>query len=156
MKFGPLDINDIIKDVFELSGKHLRNNHVSVTLELLPDISNIRGDRLGLEQVLMNLINNSLEAMRESSSKNLTVCSTMQSSDMVAVSIRDSGTGIDGIVNGKVFDPFFSTRKNGMGMGLRICRSIVEDHGGRIWFKNNHDAGTTFSFSLKVNPGEPE
>ena len=77
----------------------------------------------------------------------------MQPPGMIIVSVSDSGTGIDEAKKDKLFEPFYTTKKDGLGMGLRICRSIIEEHGGRIWFENNTDKGATFSFSLKAYGG---
>jgi len=92
--------------------------------------------------------------MRESSSKSLEIGTTMPSPDKLIVSVGDSGMGIDKTTEDKLFVPFFTTKKDGLGMGLRICRAIIEEHGGRIWVENNSNGGATFSFSLKANPGE--
>ena len=78
----------------------------------------------------------------------------MQSPDMITVSVSDSGTGVDEANKNKVFQPFFTTKKDGMGMGLRICQSIIEEHSGRIWVENNPAGGAIFSFSLKAYQGD--
>ncbi len=149
-----LHLNILIEEVVNLYKNSLNMENILANLYLQPDLLPIRGDRISLQQVLMNLIANAMEAMRESSLKTLTIRSTMQSPDMVTVSISDSGTGIDDAKKDKVFEPFFTTKKDGLGMGLRICRSIIEEHGGRIWVENNPVAGATFSFSLKAYRGD--
>jgi len=154
VEFEPLPMNTLIEDVAALFQNSIIINNVSLRLDLKPDLAKVWGDRVRLEQVLLNLITNALEAMKGRSPSILTIRSTMPESDMVIVSVTDSGTGIDEAKKEQVFEPFFSTKKDGLGMGLRICRSIIEEHGGRIWAENNPDAGATFSFSLKAWRGE--
>ncbi len=103
----------------------------------------------------MNLITNALEAMKVKSPRNLKIHSRMQMSDLVVISVSDSGPGIDETMKEAIFNPFFTTKKEGLGMGLSICKSIIEEHGGRIWVENNPVAGATFSFSLKAWGGSP-
>ena len=153
-RFEQWDLNLLIEEVVELYRNVFNIEKISIVLDLQKDIVPIRADRVKLQQVLMNLINNANEAMRKSSSKKLTIRSTMQSPDMIIVSISDSGTGIDEAKKDKLFEPFFTTKKDGLGIGLRICRSIIEEHGGRIWVENNPDTGATISFSLKVKGGK--
>jgi PAS domain S-box-containing protein len=153
-RFEQWDLNLLIEEVVELYRNVFNIEKISIVLDLQKDVVPIRADRVQLQQVLMNLINNANEAMRKSSSKKITIRSTMQSPDMIIVSISDSGTGIDEAKKDKLFEPFFTTKKDGLGIGLRICRSIIEEHGGRIWVENNPDAGATISFSLKVKGGK--
>lgn len=155
-KFEQWNLNLLIEEVVELYRNVFNLEKISILLDLQTDFVHIKADRVQLQQVLMNLINNANEAMGESFSKKLKIRSTMQSPDMIIVSVSDSGTGIDEANKDKLFEPFFTTKKDGLGIGLRICRSIIEEHGGRIWVENNPDAGATFSFSLKVNGGESE
>jgi len=152
-KFEPLNLNVLIKEVTELYRNLFNVQKVLIFLDLQPDLLPVRGVRVHLQQVLMNLINNASEAMRESSSKTLRVRSAMQSPGTIMVSVSDSGKGIDEEKRDKVFESFFTTKMEGLGMGLRICRSIIEQHGGRIWVENNPDKGVTFSFSLKAQGG---
>jgi two-component system sensor kinase FixL len=153
-KFEQRNLNVLIGEVIELYQNTLNIEKISVLLDLQPDLVPIRGDRVRLQQVLMNLVTNALEVMRKRSSKTLKIRSAMQSPDMIIVSVSDSGTGIDDAKKDKMFEPFFTTKKDGLGMGLRICQSIIEEHGGRIWVENNPDAGATFSFSLKADQGD--
>jgi PAS domain S-box-containing protein len=149
-QFDPLDMNLLIEDVVALFQNVISMNRVTLLLNLEPSLPKIRGDRVRLQQVLMNLITNALEAMAGHSLKTLMIRSTQQTSDgMVAVSVSDSGTGIKDADIDKVFDSFFTTKKDGLGMGLRICRSIIEEHEGRIGTENNPTGGAVFSFSLK-------
>jgi C4-dicarboxylate-specific signal transduction histidine kinase len=153
-KFELLNLNILIERVVELYRNMLNIEKTLVSLDLQPDLSPIRGDRIQLQQVLMNLVSNAIENMTQSSPKKLSILSTMQSPDMITVSVSDSGTGVDEANKDKVFQPFFTTKKDGMGMGLRICQSIIEEHSGRIWVENNPAGGATFSFSLISHQGD--
>jgi len=148
--FEPLPTNTLIEDVLVLLKSSLAMSNVTLHLDLKPGLPNIRGDRIRLQQVLLNLVTNALEAMKETPSKLLTVRSAMQASDMVTVSISDSGPGIAEASRAALFQPFFTTKKDGLGLGLSICKSIIDEHGGKIWEDNNPGGGATFSFSLKA------
>jgi len=153
-KYEQLNANVLIGEAVALYRNTFNIEKISSFLDLQPDLLPIRGDRIHLQQVLINLINNAIEAMRESSPKTLKIHSTMQSPDMIIVSVSDSGTGIDEAKKEKMFDQFFTTKNDGLGLGLPICRSIIEEHGGRIWVENNPAGGATFSISLKAYRGE--
>jgi len=155
VQFEPLPMNALIEDVVELFRNSININKVSLFLDLQPDLAQVRGDRVHLQQVLLNLITNALDAMKGSPGT-LTIRSSMPASDIVRVSVSDSGPGIDEAKKGHVFEPFFTTKKDGLGMGLRICKSIIEEHGGRIWAESHPGAGATFRFSLKAWKGESE
>jgi len=148
--FEPLPVDPLIKDVLKLVNSNLSMNNITLQLDLKPDLADVRGDRVRLQQVLMNLIANAIYAMNNTPSRTLTVRSAMEAPDIVTVSVSDSGMGIDKANQEAVFRPFFTTKKDGLGFGLSICRSIIEEHGGRIWGENNPTGGATFSFSLKA------
>jgi len=148
--FEPLPVDPLIKDVLKLVNSTLSMNNITLQLDLKPDLADVKGDRVRLQQVLMNLIANAIHAMNNTPSRTLTVRSAMEAPDIVTVSVSDSGTGIDKANQEAVFRPFFTTKKDGLGFGLSICRSIIEEHGGRIWGENNPTGGATFSFSLKA------
>jgi two-component system, LuxR family, sensor kinase FixL len=154
VRFELLNINTLIEEVVELFSNNIRINKVSLCLDLKSDVANVKGDHVHLQQVLLNLITNALEAMTEKSTKMLMIRSSLQAPDMVTISVSDSGPGIDEGKKETVFQPFFTTKKEGLGFGLSICRSIIEDHGGKIWAENNPVAGATFSFSLKAERGD--
>ena len=156
VKFERLNLNVLIESVVELYRNILNKEKISVVMDLQPDLAPVRGDQVRLHQVIMNLITNASEAMRESPAKALTIRSIMQSPDRITVSVSDSGPGVDDAVRDKVFQPFFTTKKDGLGMGLRISRTIIEDHGGRIWVENNPTAGATFYISLNTDRGESQ
>jgi len=149
-----LNMEAIIKEVVELFKNAFSIDHISLQMDFHPDLPPVRGDRVRLQQVLTNLISNAMEAMSTKASKNLTIRSAMQSPDTITVSVSDSGAGIDKEIEDKIFQPFFTTKEGGLGIGLRLCRSIIEEHGGLIWTENNPQGGTTFLFSLKANQGE--
>jgi PAS domain S-box-containing protein len=152
--FEPLQMNALIEDVAKLFQSNISMQSVSLFLKLQPDLEQVRGDRVHLQQVLMNLTTNALEAMKGCPTRILTIRSEMSAPGTVTVSVSDSGTGIVGERKESVFEPFFTTKKDGLGLGLRICRSIIEEHGGRIWVENNSAGGATFSFSLEAWKGE--
>jgi two-component system, LuxR family, sensor kinase FixL len=154
--FEPLSMNDLIEDAARLLQNNLNINHISLFLELQQDLVKVMGDRVHLHQVLMNFITNAVDALTGCPLKTLTIRSCMIERNMVMVSVADSGKGIVMENNDLLFEAFYTTKKDGLGMGLRICRSIIEEHGGRIWAENNQAGGATFSFSLKSWGGESE
>jgi PAS domain S-box-containing protein len=149
----PLQMNDLIEEVLELFHGSIVTNGVSIRLDLKPDLATVKGDRVHLQQVLLNLITNAVDAMVGTPSKIMTIRSTMEAPDTVMVSVIDSGTGIDAARISDVFKPFHTTKKDGLGLGLAICKSIIEQHDGRIWGEANPAGGAIFSISLKAWPG---
>jgi PAS domain S-box-containing protein len=145
-----LSVNALIDEALDIVHSNLLLSNVTLHLDLKPDLADIRGDRVRLQQVLLNLVTNALESMKEAPAKTLTVRSAMGGPDLVSVSVSDSGPGIPEAGRGMLFEPFFTTKKEGLGLGLSICKSIIEDHGGRIWADNNPGGGAIFSFSLKT------
>jgi PAS domain S-box-containing protein len=144
-----LDINQIVCDVERLLHSELIIRHVALTLDLDPGLPPVSADRVQLQQVIMNLALNGIEAMHDLTSGNRQVTiTTSLAGRNVLIAVRDAGTGIHPDHMDRLFDPFFSTKPAGLGVGLRICWSIVTAHGGRIWAQNNPDAGATFSFTL--------
>lgn len=120
-----------------------------ITLQLMLDAPNVDVDRVQIQQVLVNLIRNALDAMEGQQKRELAIASTLEN-DNVKIAVRDTGPGISADVRDKIFGAFVSTKPQGMGVGLSICKAIVENHGGRIWFETNESGGTTFSFTLPV------
>ena len=145
-----VDINQVIREVLALTPSQLEKHNISVRTELLPGLAPVHGDRIQLQQVLLNLIMNGVEAMTSVSdgSRVLVLRSQPHESGGVLVSVQDSGGGLDPKNIGHVFDAFFTTKPEGMGMGLPISRSIVETHGGRLWLTPNDGQGVTFQFTL--------
>jgi len=155
-KFKMLDVNLMLDETVELFQSMFVSDRIAVHLDKHKDLPQVIGDRVRLQQVMMNLINNAVEAMRGNGPAILKIRSSVKASSEVTVSIIDTGNGIDDSVKEKLFDPFFTTKETGLGIGLRICRSIIEEHGGRIWGENNPDGGTNFQFTLKTDQGECE
>lgn len=143
-----LDINDVISEVVKLVHREIVNHQVSLQLELPTTLPRVPGDRVQLQQVIINLVVNGVQAMADKRVRNLVIRSRACNSDQVMVVVQDSGTGIDASNANRLFDPFYTTKPSGMGMGLSICRSIIEAHGGRIWASSQDGAGATFQFVL--------
>jgi PAS domain S-box-containing protein len=151
-----LDINDVIQEVLALAGRELLENRVLIECQLTKALPLVLADRVQLQQVLLNLIMNGVEAMIavKDQPRSLWVESRVDESGDILVAVRDSGTGLSSEAN-RVFTPFFTTKANGMGMGLSISRSLVENHGGRLWATPNFPNGAVFSFTLPVSAGSP-
>jgi C4-dicarboxylate-specific signal transduction histidine kinase len=135
--------------VLALLKAEVRHHRVQVRLQLAADLAEVQGDRVLLEQVLLNLILNSLQAMDGlPRARRLIEISTANQPGGIRVSIRDHGPGMDAQAAQRVFEPFFTTRAEGLGLGLNICRTIIESHGGRLGFEQAADEGITFFFDL--------
>jgi C4-dicarboxylate-specific signal transduction histidine kinase len=145
-----VEINEIIGEVVALAERQASKNEVFVETDLAPDLSPIFGDRIQLQQVILNLMLNGIEAMTGVSdrSRRLLIRSQMQDADQVRVSVEDSGGGVKAEIMGRLFEPFFTTRSQGIGMGLPISRSIIEAHGGRLWAESTVNQGSVFQFTL--------
>jgi len=145
-----LDMNEIIREVVALAEGEVRRNGVALRTELAGDLPPILGDRVELEQVVLNLIVNAIEAMSAIADRPRELVIRTQSGevDQVRVTVQDSGIGLDPQSMGRIFDAFYTTKSQGMGMGLAISRSIIENHGGRLWAVANDGPGATFQFTL--------
>jgi signal transduction histidine kinase len=143
-----LDINEAILEVIEVTRGELLRNNVSLQTQLAKGLPLIRGDRIQLQQVVLNLIVNAVEAMSDASkrSRDLLISTGEDTSDSVLVAVRDSGPGLNSESLERLFDPFYTTKPDGMGMGLSICHSIIEGHGGRIWAMANMPPRCELSF----------
>ncbi len=146
----PVDINGTILDVIALTRSELLRNGVSLQTRLAEGLPLIQGDRIQLQQVILNFIVNAIEAMSGVSegSRELLVSTAEDGSDGVLVAVRDSGPGLPPQSLERLFDAFYTTKPGGMGMGLSICRSIIEAHGGRVWAGANAPKGAVFQFTL--------
>jgi signal transduction histidine kinase len=146
----PFEINEAILEVIALTHKELENNVVSLETRFGDGLPLIQGDRVQLQQVMLNLIINGLEAMTDISegSRRLLIETKKDASDGVLVTVRDSGPGLNPGNLDHLFDAFYTTKPSGMGMGLSICRSIVEAHGGRLWADSHDGPGASFQFTL--------
>jgi PAS domain S-box-containing protein len=145
-----LDMNDLVSEVLMLTNHELRRNSVTLRTELASDIPPVRGDSVQLRQAILNLIMNAIEATGAAAegSRDLLVSSHRQQPDSIVVAVRDSGVGIDPANLDRIFQPFFTTKSSGMGMGLAITKSAIEAHGGRLWATPNFGPGVTFQFSV--------
>jgi PAS domain S-box-containing protein len=156
-KSGPqiteLDIDDAIQDVLALTRSELQRHGVVLHTELFADRGPIFGDRIQLQQVLLNLIMNGVDAMSAVTDRPriLTIKSRSVEPTGVRVAVEDTGAGLDQATADRIFEPFFTTKPKGMGMGLSICRSIIEAHGGRLWAAPNSPEGAKFEFTLPAD-----
>jgi len=148
-----LDINDVTRDAMALVQRELSSHGVLLKLELAPDLPRTFGDRVQLQQVIINMVINAMEAMEGVADRprELTIRSGRCELDKVFLSVSDIGIGIPDADAERVFAPFFTTKSSGMGMGLSICRSIVEAHEGRLSASRNEGDGATFQFVLPVH-----
>src|SRR5216684_1722661 len=150
----PLDLNEATREVIVLSLSELQRNRVIVQSELADDLPPITGDRVQLQQVILNLLRNASDAMAgvDDRPRQLVIRTESEGKDHVRVTVRDAGVGIELQGMDKLFDAFYTTKSGGMGIGLSVSRSIIERHHGRLWVEQNDGPGATFSFSI---PGEP-
>jgi PAS domain S-box-containing protein len=149
-----LDLNDATREVIALSAGELRRSRVSVESELADDLPEITGDRIQLQQVILNLIRNASDAMAgvDDRRRHLLIKTAREDDDRVRVSVRDAGAGFDRQNMDKLFDAFYTTKSDGMGIGLSVSRSIVERHHGRLWAEpNDGGPGATFAFSIPID-----
>src|SRR6266478_7972948 len=148
-------INDAILEVIALTRTEAANNSVSVRTQLAEGLPRVQGDRVELQQVLLNLIINAIEAMRDvGEEERELLISTRNEPNGVSVEVRDSGPGFAPAVLERVFEAFYSTKPSGMGLGLSICRSIIEAHNGRLWASPNVPRGAIFGFIAPAHPGD--
>jgi PAS domain S-box-containing protein len=144
-----IEVNELIDEVMTLIRGEVQNQNGSLVLNLAPGLPAVLGDRVQLQQVLINIIINGVQAMASvDGERELVVRSGLDNEENVVVAVRDSGSGISKENLPRLFEAFFTTRSSGIGMGLAICSSIIEAHGGQIWASNNPEGGSTFSFSL--------
>ena len=151
----PFEINEAIREIIMLAQGEVRENGISVVMALGEALPVIEGDRIQLQQVLLNLINNAAQAMSaaEVESRELVISTSKTDRDDIVVAVRDSGPGLDPANPQRAFEAFYTTKPGGLGMGLSICRSIIEAHGGRLWASANMPRGATFQFTLPVQGG---
>jgi signal transduction histidine kinase len=145
-----LDINDVIHEVIALVQSEVRQHRVALRQELSAALSPVLGDRVQLQQVLLNLLLNGIEAMHPVMDwpRELLISSQRHGSDAVLVAVQDSGIGLDPQSMDQLFGAFFTTKPHGLGLGLSISRSIIGAHGGRLWASANAGPGATFQFTL--------
>jgi C4-dicarboxylate-specific signal transduction histidine kinase len=146
----PLEMNEVIQEVVALLQSELRRNRVALRTELTTDLPPVLGDRVQLQQVVLNLVMNGIDAMSTVGDRRraLTIRTQIVEADQIGVTVQDSGTGLDPQNLERVFDAFYTTKPEGMGMGLSISRSIVSNHGGRLWATANDLPGASFQFTI--------
>jgi signal transduction histidine kinase len=150
-----LNINETVNEIIKLTSSEIQNNHISLRTQFSNGLPLILGDRVQLQQVILNLILNAIEAMNTVAheSRELLVKTAAENSNAVLVAIHDTGPGLEADKIDNLFDAFYTTKRDGMGMGLAISRSIIEAHGGRVWAEPNTPQGAIFQFTLPVGRG---
>jgi PAS domain S-box-containing protein len=149
-----VDIRDLISEVLRLVQGELDSQRVSLQVELHPELPRVMADRVQMQQVLLNLLTNAVEAMSsvENRERSLLVKSDFHGKHDVLITVEDSGSGLDPKDTARIFDAFFTTKSHGMGLGLSICQSIIESHGGRLWASTRSPHGSVFYVQLPTNP----
>jgi len=145
-----LDVNEVVLSVIAVTRSEIERHRITLRTDLDQDLPAARGDRVQLQQVILNLIMNAVEAMAASETRELLVCSRAAGTQAVVVSVCDSGTGLDAHQTERLFEAFYTTKPNGMGMGLAICRTIMQAHGGRLTARANEPRGAIFEVELPV------
>ena len=150
------DLNEAILEMVALTRSEVLNHGILLQTELAPGLSRVDGDRTQLQQVILNLILNAVEAMggSDEGTRELSINTEREAAGGVLVTVRDSGPGLDPADTERVFTAFYTTKPKGMGMGLAICRSMVEAHGGRMWASANEPRGAVFQFTLPLERDE--
>jgi len=144
-----VDVNEIAQEILFLLRSEPMQYSISVRTELASDLARVIGDRVHLQQVLMNLIMNSIDAMKDvNGTRELCLKSQRTETGQLLISVTDTGVGLPPQHADQIFDAFFTTKPDGTGMGLRISRSVVESHGGRLWAVENPPRGASFCFTL--------
>jgi len=153
----PLDVNALVQEILKLVRSDLIIRGVSVSADFEPDLPPILADRVQLQQVMLNLMINGAEAMSGEGAhgRTLLIRTDQDEAGSVRLSVRDEGAGIPAEAMTRLFEPFYTTKTNGLGLGLSICRSIITSHGGKIWAANNADRGATVNFSLPAHREPP-
>jgi signal transduction histidine kinase len=144
-----VDVNEVIREMLVLLRSEATRYSISIRTTLAADLRQVMGDRVQLQQVLMNLMINAIDAMKEvEGMRELIITSQRTENEQLMVSVSDTGVGLPQQQADQIFDPFFTTKPHGTGMGLRISRSIVESHGGRLWAADKSPRGASFCFTL--------
>jgi len=152
----PVNLNKVVEEVLKIVNSDLVNHHITVSINLDQKLPSVIGDRVQLQQVLLNLIMNACEAMSQNkaSQRQFFVRTELNGVDKVRVSVGDQGQGIPAESMQSIFEPFFTSKLQGMGLGLTICRTIITAHGGQLWATNNTGNGAVFHFTLPTSPGQ--
>jgi two-component system sensor kinase FixL len=146
----PEDLPAMIQDAVALALVSLAKEQIAFESRVQPEAAQVAADRVQIQQVLFNLLRNAMEAMEHSARRQIVVSAAPSGTGMVEVSVTDTGPGLPAAIRANLFHPFVTTKASGMGVGLSICRSIVESHGGRLWAEDNPGGGTAFRFTLRV------
>jgi len=147
----PCDLNSLVRDVAGLASVDAQHNGLELRLSLADDLRSVVVDPVQIQQVVLNLVRNGIESMEGCSGEYVVMLRTRDAGeDGVSCAVVDHGVGLDKEQEEELFAPFYSTKESGMGMGLSISRTIIQAHGGRLWFTPNPDCGTTFQFTLPV------
>jgi C4-dicarboxylate-specific signal transduction histidine kinase len=148
------DLNEAIREVILITHGEAQENNISVETQLADSLPFVAGDRVQLQQVILNLVVNAIEAMRShgEGNKGLLICTRKTKPNDVLVEVLDSGPGVPPGTVEQLFEPFYTTKTSGLGLGLSICRSIVEAHNGRLWASQNKPRGAAFHFTVPVQP----
>ena len=151
-EFAVLDINAVVQDVLGFIEDERTRARVKIHARLAPHLPPVSGDPIQLQQVVLNLVMNGIQAMHANPerSRTLSIATAVRESGEIGVAIEDRGPGFDAEVAAQVFEPFFTTKESGIGLGLSISRSIIEAHGGRIWAEPASPRGAVFQFTLPV------
>jgi two-component system, LuxR family, sensor kinase FixL len=153
VQFQPFNANEIVDEVLRLLRSEFIDRGITVHSELASNLPILQGDRVELEQVLINLVTNACDAMADMPSgeaRALTIHTRLDGNDCVSISVCDTGPGIAKGNLEQVFEAFFTSKENGVGLGLSVCRTIINAHGGKLWAEHNSDRGATFCLSLPV------
>jgi C4-dicarboxylate-specific signal transduction histidine kinase len=148
---APVRINRVVSAVLALVHSEIQKCQVEVQMAVDSQLPTVTGNEVQLQQVILNLVMNAIEAMHSTQRRELRIKSRLSKPDTVHVSIEDTGTGVDPSKLDQLFKPLFTTKARGMGMGLSICRSIIERHGGRIWASPSVRGGSNFQFELPTS-----
>ena len=148
------DLNEVIRELTVFLRNEASSRQISMRTELSPALPKVKADRVQLQQVVMNLMLNGMDAMSDTRDKELVIRSQKEKANQVLIVVEDSGGGLDPETAEKIFDPFFTTKLHGIGVGLSISRSIVESHRGRLWAAPRPGGGTVFQFTLPVGAKE--
>jgi len=152
LELAPIDMNRVASDVLQLVAADASRRHVTIHAELSRSLPPVQADRVSLQHVLLNLVVNAMEAMDDDGQAGQVVVRTRPAMGAVECAVSDTGRGIAAAELPRIFDPFYSTKKDGIGLGLAIARSIVEAHSGRIWADDQGGRGATFRVTLPVPP----
>ena len=150
------DVNEVVEEASKLALVGARDINIEVEFNFGTDLPQVLVDKIQIQQVVVNLVRNGVEALTDSKVRKLAISTAATEGDGVEVAVCDSGPGVTKEITGRLFQSFVTTKAQGMGLGLSICRSIVEDHGGRLWAERNQERGMTFRFTLPISPPDEE